>query len=44
MTPLDTWRNPLTQLRVGLGYASPTLLNPLPHWGRGQGEGVLAGG
>ena len=31
--------HPLTQLRVRLGFASPTLLNPLPQWGRGQGEG-----
>src|SRR5205085_9429560 len=31
--------NPLTQLRVGLGCASPTLLNPLPQWGGGEGEG-----
>src|SRR6266481_1103238 len=31
---------PLTQLRVRLGSASPTLRNPLPHWGRGEGEGV----
>ena len=31
----------LTQLRVRLGCASPTLRNPLPplaHWGRGKGE------
>jgi hypothetical protein len=37
---------PLTQLRVRLGFASPTLLNPLPYlspiWGRGKGEGVFA--
>src|SRR6476660_5771374 len=31
---------PLTQLRVGLGCASPTLRIPLPQWGRGQGEGA----
>src|SRR6266481_3888280 len=31
---------PLTQLRVRLGCASPTLRNPLPHWGRGKGEGA----
>src|SRR5262249_29870361 len=30
---------PLTQLRVGLGCALPTLRNPLPHWGRGKAEG-----
>src|SRR6266568_9157014 len=41
---LTFWRDasgngPLTQLRVRLGCASPTLRNPLPHWGRGQGEG-----
>ena len=32
----------LTQLRVGLGYASATLRNPLPQWGRGKGEGDLS--
>ena len=26
-------------IRIGLGVASPTLRNPLPHWGRGKGEG-----
>jgi hypothetical protein len=26
-----------TQLRVGLGFASPTLLNPLPHLGEREG-------
>jgi hypothetical protein len=35
---------PLTQLRVGLGSASPTLRNPLPQsWGRGKEEGSDAG-
>jgi hypothetical protein len=39
--------HPLTQLRVRLGFASPTLLNPLPqlgpHFGgRGKGEGLFA--
>jgi hypothetical protein len=34
---------PLTQL-LGLGYASPTLRNALPHCGRGQGEGDQRGG
>ncbi len=40
--PFKTNRGPLTQLRVGLGCALPTLRNPLPHllWGRGKGEGV----
>jgi hypothetical protein len=40
-------RQPLTQLRVGLGSASPTLRNPPPHWahwGRGKGEGTPRGG
>jgi hypothetical protein len=32
--------HPLTQLRLRLGSASPTLRNPLPQWGRGKGEGV----
>jgi hypothetical protein len=32
---------PLTQLRVGLGVASPILRNPLPPaGGRGKGEGA----
>jgi hypothetical protein len=34
---------PLTQLRVRLGFASPTLRNPLPHWGPIGGEGRVRG-
>jgi hypothetical protein len=34
-------RHPLTQLRVRLGFASPTLLNPLPSRGETKGEGAL---
>src|ERR1700719_842302 len=30
---------PLTRLRVRLGYASPTLHNPLPQWGGEEGGG-----
>ncbi len=38
------WAAPLTQLRVSLGFASPTLLNPLrPIGGRGKGEGGRSG-
>ena len=46
---------PLSQLRLCLrtaarrgrtfrGCASPSLLSPLPRWGRGQGEGEMAAG
>jgi hypothetical protein len=41
--PLSAGIVPLTQLRVRLDSASPTLCNPLPHWpqcGRGKGEGA----
>jgi hypothetical protein len=33
--PLSAGIVPLTQLRVRLGSASPTLRNSLSHWGRG---------
>jgi hypothetical protein len=34
---------PLTQLRVKLGFASPTLRYPLPHWAPIGGEGRVRG-
>jgi hypothetical protein len=41
--PLSAGVVPLTQLRVKLGFASPTLRNPLPQWAPNGGEGRVRG-